>query len=279
VYFGFDKPYTLFAGLIGGAFLSMASHGADQVIVQRLLAASDLKASRKALIGSGIAVWFQFALFLMIGIGLYAFYQARAFAVPDSIFPTFVVDSMPEGLKGLIVAAVLAATMSAHSGAMNSLAASTTHDIYLPITGRRADDPHTLRIGKLFTLGWGVILLVAALLYRQQGTPVVVIALSIASFTYGALLGGFFLGMLWQRAMQRDAITGMAVGIVAMSFVVFAKQMMPIFPSLTGMLTTLSHISFPWYVLIGTSFTVGVGILSSFTHGPRVTPTATDVAR
>src|SRR5205823_5470856 len=100
--------------------------------------------------------------------------------------------------------AVLAATMSAHSGAMNSLAASTTHDIYLPISGRRADDPRTLRMAKMFTLFWGVILLVAALLYRQQGTPVVVIALSIASFTYGALLGGFFLGMLWSRAAQRD---------------------------------------------------------------------------
>jgi SSS family solute:Na+ symporter len=266
VYFGFDKPYTLFAGLIGGAFLSMASHGADQVIVQRLLAASSLKESRKALIGSGIAVFFQFALFLMIGIGLYAFYQARIFAVPDSIFPTFVVDSMPAGLRGLIVAAVLAATMSAHSGAMNSLAASTTHDIYLPLSGRRADDPRTLRMAKLFTLFWGAILLIAALLYRQQGTPVVVIALSIASFTYGALLGGFFLGMLWQRAIQRDAILGMAVGIIAMSFVVFAKPMMLVFPSLTNVLTPISHIAFPWYVLIGTSFTMGVAILSSFTH-------------
>ena len=137
------------------------------------------------------------------------------------------------------------------------------------MTGRSAEDPRTLRVSKLFTLFWGVVLLVAALLYRQQGTPVVVIALSIASFTYGALLGGFFLGMLWRRARQRDAITGMAVGIVAMSFVVFAKQMMPIFPSLNRMLTALSHISFPWYVLIGTSFTVGVGILSSFTHGQR----------
>ena len=278
VYWGFDKPYTLFAGLIGGAFLSMASHGADQLIVQRLLAASSLRESRKALIGSGIAVWFQFALFLMIGIGLYAFYQARPFAVPDSIFPTFVVDSMPPGLRGLIVAAVLAATMSAHSGAMNSLAASTTHDIYLPISGRALDDPRTLRISKLFTLFWGVVLLVAALLYRQQGTPVVVIALSIASFTYGALLGGFFLGMLWPRAIQRDAITGMAVGIVAMSFVVFAKQMMSAFPYLTPALTPVSHISFPWYVLIGTSFTVGIGILSSFTHGRPTTHTVRDVA-
>ena len=268
VYFGFDKPYTLFAGLIGGAFLSMASHGADQLIVQRLLAASSLKDSRKALIGSGVAVILQFTLFLMIGIGLYAFYQARQFAVPDSIFPTFVVDSMPAGLRGLLVAAVLAATMSAHSGAMNSLAASTTHDIYLPLSGRTADDPRTLRMAKMFTLFWGVLLLVVALLYRQQGTPVVVIALSIASFTYGALLGGFFLGMVWPRAAQRDAITGMAVGIVAMSFVVFAKPMMSIFPRLTGLLTTLSHISFPWYVLIGTSFTVGIGILSSLTHPP-----------
>jgi len=273
VYFGFDKPYTLFAGLIGGAFLSMASHGADQLIVQRLLAASSLKESRKALIGSGVAVILQFTLFLMIGIGLYAFYQARPFAVPDSIFPSFVVDSMPAGLRGLIVAAVLAATMSAHSGAMNSLAASTTHDIYLPLSGRREDDPRTLKMAKMFTLFWGTALLIIALLYKQQGTPVVVIALSIASFTYGALLGGFFLGMLWRRAIQRDAITGMAVGIVAMSFVVFAKQMMPIFPSMRDTLTTISHIAFPWYVLIGTSFTVGVGILSSFTHA---TPTGGD---
>ncbi|HEY1952846.1 MAG TPA: sodium:solute symporter [Gemmatimonadaceae bacterium] len=266
LYTGFDRPQTLFAGLLGGAFLSMASHGADQLIVQRLMAASSLKESRKALIGSGIAVFLQFGLFLIIGIGLFALYGGRHFAVPDSIFPTFVVDSMPAGLRGLIVAAVLAATMSAHSGALNSLAASTTHDIYLPLSGRTADDPRTLRIGKLFTMFWGVVLLVMALLYPAQNTPVVVVALSIASFTYGALLGGFFLGMLWRRAIQRDAITGMAIGIVAMSFVVFAKQMMPLFPSIKGTLTTLSTIAWPWYVLIGTSFTVGVGILSSFTH-------------
>jgi Na+/proline symporter len=120
---------------------------------------------------------------------------------------------------------------------------------------------------------WGVVLLVMALLYPAQNTPVVVVALSIASFTYGALLGGFFLGMLWRRANQRDAITGMAVGIVAMSFVVFAKQMMPLFPSIKGTLTTLSTIAWPWYVLIGTSFTVGVGMLSSLTHGA---PTGAD---
>jgi SSS family solute:Na+ symporter len=265
-YPGFDRPLTLFAGLLGGAFLSMASHGADQLIVQRLLAASSLTDSRKALIGSGVAVIAQFALFLLIGLGLWAFYEQRTFAVPDSIFPDFVVNQMPAGLRGLIIAAVLAAAMSSLSGSMNSLAAATTHDIYLPLSGRAPADPKTLRMGKLFTLFWGVVLLTAALLYRQQGTPVVVVALSIASFTYGGLLGGFFLGMLWRRAIQRDAIVGMATAIVIMSVVVFARQLVPVFPSLSETLTALSRIAWPWYVLIGTTITIVVGILSSFTH-------------
>jgi SSS family solute:Na+ symporter len=272
-YLGFDRPLTLFAGLLGGAFLSMASHGADQLIVQRLLAASSLKDSRKALIGSGVAVIAQFALFLLIGLGLWAFYDQRVFAVPDSIFPDFVVNQMPAGLRGLIIAAVLAAAMSSLSGSMNSLAAATTHDIYLPLSGRAPADPKTLRMGKLFTLFWGVVLLTAALLYRQQGTPVVVVALSIASFTYGGLLGGFFLGMLWRRAIQRDAILGMATAIIIMSVVVFARQLTPVFPSFTETLTALSRIAWPWYVLIGTTITMIVGILSSFTHP---TPTGED---
>jgi Na+/proline symporter len=238
-YLGFDRPLTLFAGLLGGAFLSMASHGADQLIVQRLLAASSLKDSRKALIGSGFAVIAQFTLFLLIGLGLWAFNAHRTFAVPDSIFPDFVVNQMPAGLRGLIIAAVLAAAMSSLSGSMNSLAAATTHDIYLPLSGRTPADPRTLRMGKLFTLFWGLLLLTAALLYRQQGTPVVVVALSIASFTYGGLLGGFFLGMLWPRAIQRDAILGMATAIIIMSVVVFAKQLA--ITMIVGMLSSFTH--------------------------------------
>jgi Na+/proline symporter len=160
---------------------------------------------------------------------------------------------MPHGLIGLIVAAILAATMSTHSGAINSLAASTTHDIYLPMSGIRADDPRVLRMAKRFTLFWGVLLTGGALLYREQGTPVVQIALKIASFTYGGLLGGFFLAILWRRANQRDAILGMAIGISAMVLVVFVQPM-------------ASAIAFPWYTLIGSSITVAVGIASSYTH-------------
>ena len=265
-YAGIDRAHTIWAGLLGGAFLSMASHGTDQLIVQRLLSARSLKDGQRAIIGSGFVVFAQFTLFLMIGVGLWAFYQGRSFALTDTIFPTFIIQQMPPGLVGLIVAAIVAATMSTHSGAINSLAAATTHDIYLPLTGRSADDPRTLRTGKLFALAWGVVLTIGALLFKQQGTPVVVVALGIASFTYGGLLGGFFLGILWRRAIQRDAIIGMSIGIFTMSFIVFAKQMSAWAPSLAGPLLPFGRIAWPWYVLIGTSITMAAGILSSLTH-------------
>ncbi|HET9424065.1 MAG TPA: sodium:solute symporter [Gemmatimonadaceae bacterium] len=274
-YTGFDRPHTIWAGVIGGAFLSMASHGADQLIVQRLLASSSFRDARRSLIGSGIAVILQFTLFLMIGIGLFAYYRGQVFQRPDEIFPRFIVEVMPPGLTGLVIAAILAAAMSTVSGSLNSLSAATTHDIYLPLTGRRADDPGVLRIGKVFTLLWAVVLIGGALMYRAQGTPVVVVALSVASFTYGGLLGGFFLGMLWRRAIQRDAILGMAVGIAAMTLVVFARPLSAAYPALADTLGPLGRIAWPWYVLIGTSITMLVGILSSFTHpAPAERPAA-----
>jgi solute:Na+ symporter, SSS family len=263
-YAGIDRPHTLWAGLIGGGFLSMASHGADQLIVQRLMASGSLTDARKALMGSGIVVFAQFTMFLFIGIGLFAFYQGEAFARPDAIFPRFIVEVMPAGLTGLVIAAILAAAMSTVSGALNSLAAASLHDLYLPITGKRAEDPGVLRVGKMFTLVWAAILLGGAMLYKNEGTPVVTIALSIASFTYGGLLGAFFLAMLVPRAKQRDAITGMVVGIGTMSFVVFAKALSGWFPALAPTLAPFTVIAWPWYVLIGTTLTFTTGVLMSF---------------
>jgi SSS family transporter len=268
-----SEPHTMGAGIIGGAFLSMASHGADQLIVQRLLSARSLNESRAAVIGSGIAVIIQFSLFLMLGMGLWAFYQNRVFPTPDAIFPTFIVDQMPHGLIGLLLAAVLAATMSTHSGAINSLAAASTHDIYLPITKRDPDDPRTLRVGRIFALIWGIVLTGGALLFpKNQQTPVVVIALSIASFTYGALLGGFFLAIFWRRANQVDAILGMSVGIAVMTFIVFSKQITAAFPGMGPVLAPVSNLAYPWFVLIGTTITLTVGIVSSLTHAAPPRP-------
>jgi SSS family solute:Na+ symporter len=269
---GVDRPHTLLAGLLGGAFLAMASHGADQIIVQRLLTANSLRDARRALIGSGIAVITQFALFLSIGLGLWAYYEARVFPAPDRIFPTFIIEGMPPGLTGLVIAAILAAAMSTVSGSLNALAAATLHDLYAPLRGAPTG-AESLRLSRLFTLGWAVVLVGGALLYRAEGTPVVVIALSIASFTYGGLLGGFFLAMLWPRAVQRDAILGMAVGIFTMSIVVFAGRLGAAFPGLAATLAPVTGIAWPWFVLIGTSVTLTAGILSSLTHAaPRAAP-------
>jgi solute:Na+ symporter, SSS family len=266
--FTLSNPHTVWAGLIGGAFLAMASHGTDQLIVQRLMSSRSLKDAQRAIIGSGFVVFVQFFLFLTIGLGLWAFYQGRIFpTTTDTIFPTFILEQMPPGLVGLIVAAIVAATMSTHSGAINSLAGATTHDIYLPLTKRDASDPQTLKMGRLFALVWGTVLTLGALLFPQDTrTPVVVVALGIASFTSGGLLGGFFLGIFWRRAIQRDAILGMSVAIATMAFIVFAKPISAAYPSLASTLGPFAQIAWPWYVLIGTSITLIVGILSSLSH-------------
>jgi len=242
----------------------------DQMIVQRLFATGSLALARRALIGSGVVVLAQFALFLFIGVGLYAFYAGAEFPRPDAIFPRFIVEVMPPGLTGIVIAAVLAAAMSTISSSINSLAAASVHDLYLPITGRTPDEATLLRTSKRFTLFWAAVLVGGALLYRNEGTPVVTIALSIASFTYGGLLGAFFLGMLVRRARQRDAIVGMAVGISVMSAVVFATPLSSWFPIVAPLLAPVRGVAWPWFVLIGTSLTFATGLLAS-----RFSPPAT----
>jgi SSS family solute:Na+ symporter len=271
-YTGIDRPHTVWAGVIGGAFLSMASHGADQTIVQRMLSSRNLRDAQKAIIGSGLVVFVLMTLFLTVGMGLWSFYSAKEFATPDSIFPTYIVTQMPHGLIGLLLASIVAATMSTHSGAINSLAAATTHDIYLPLTKRSADDPSTFKAGRLFALGWGVVLTVGALFFPEGKTPVVVIALSIASFTQGALLGAFFLGIYNARANQRDVITGMTVGIVSMVFIVFAKQLTASYPGMTAALGPFANVAWPWYVLIGLTITFTTGSLLALTHTQQPLP-------
>ncbi len=262
---GFADPKWVLTGIVGGAFLTMASHGADHLIVQRLLASPSLRDARRALVTSGVIVLAQFALFLVIGTALWTFYEGRTFATPDEIFPRFAVEELPPVVSGMVVAAILAAAMSS---SLNALAAVSVHDIYVPLSRRAHDETHLLRLGKRFTLAWGGVLIVLSLAFQwvASGTPVVVIALQIASFTYGGLLGGFLLGILSRRADERDAVTGMAIAVALMTSLWAAQQ----FGAVPKTVDTL------WFALIGSAVTVGAGTASSLVRGSRAAPPATE---
>lgn len=245
-------------GLIGGGFLTMASHGADQLIVQRLLAAPSLNGARKALIGSSVVVMGQFALFLLVGVGLWVYFGGAAFQSPDEIFPRFIIERMPPGLAGLLLAAIMAAMMSTVSSSLNSLASSATFDIYAPLTGR-TDPRHLLKVGRGLTLAWAIVLLGGAMVFQQalEGTPVVVVALQIASFTYGGLLGGFLLALLARGADQTDAIVAISVAVLSMS-VLWIGQTTGAIPPLVNSL---------WFACLGSVLALVVGYASSRLRG------------
>lgn len=243
----FRVLYTFWGGVAGGALLSAASHGTDHLIVQRLLAARGLRDARLALVGSGVFIIFQFALFLLVGTTLWLAGADHPGMRSDAIYPTFIVHGLPVGLAGLVVAGILAAAMSSHASAVNSLASASTHDFYQPLTGRREPE-HLLRVGRWFTLFWTAVLVTGALAFRSQNTPVVQLALSVASITYGGLLGTYILGGIWPRAATADVLAAIAVSVGVMGPVVLAP---------------LPGLAWPWYVPLGTAITIAAGIASS----------------
>lgn len=238
-------PYTLWAGVLGGAFLSMASHGTDQLIVQRLLTCRDLRASQKALVGSGLAVIVQFLLFLAVGLGLWAFYQGRPFERTDEIFARFIVEQLPPGVTGLLIAGVFAAAMSSLSSSINSLASATAYDYWAPLVGARGDEGRILKAGKVFTLVWAALLVAGAVVFipLSTRTSAVEAALGIASVVYGGLLGAFALGVLTRKSGQGAALVGMVAGIATVWLLREA-------------------VAWPWYVPLGTAVTFVVGGLA-----------------
>jgi len=257
------KPYTFWAGVIGGAFLTTASHGTDQLIVQRLLAARNLRQSKTALLSSGAAIFFQFALFLVLGVMLFAYYMLPSahFGKADRIYPTFIVTHMPHVISGLLIAAVLAAAMSNLSAALNSLSSSTVMDFYLRIKAfNRRDraastesaednsgaDEQRMRLSRVVTIVWAAVLFVLAVLCLHRVSRVVEVGLQIASVAYGALLGAFLLGVLTRRANQ----VGVAIGMLC----VLATEIY---------LWKFTAVPFTWWVMIGTTFTFAIGYIAS----------------
>lgn len=246
-------PYTFWAGVIGGAFFTVASHGTDQLIVQRLLAARGRKQSATALISSGVAVLFQFALFLTMGILLWAYYRAPSaqFGRPDRIYPTFIVTRMPHGISGLLIAAILAAAMSNLSAALNSLSSSAIMDFYARLRPQ-ADETTKMRLSRLATLAWALVLFGLAVIALHKVGRVVEVGLQIASVAYGALLGVFLLGVLTRRANERGAMVGMLFG--------FGVELY---------LWLGTRVPWTWWVMIGTALTFGVGLIASSIPGSR----------
>ncbi len=224
-------PYVFWVALFGGAVFSIASHGTDQLIVQRLLATGNLRSSQKALIWSGIVASLQFGLFLFIGLILYVFYAGASpseigLATTDEIFARFIVDHMPVGVAGLIVASLFAAAMSSLSSSLNALASSTTYDLIKPMSKAVWDDARELWISRMVTIGWGVILTGSAFLFTwlqlsgDDRPAIVELGLGIASYTYGGLLGIFLLGRLFSKPDKTDAMIGFFSGLIALLFMV-----------------------------------------------------------
>ncbi len=256
-YSGFDltigefikQPYTFITALVAGAVFSLASHGTDQIIVQRLLTCKDKRAAQKAIISSGFAVLLQFLLFLILGTMLFAFYNGASYQElgltrSDGIFPKFIVEEMPSGISGLIVAALFAAAMSTLSSSLSSLSSSAMLDIYIPLFGKGKSEAVLLKTSRMNTLLWGAILVGAALAFIGLQGTVVEVALGIASYTYGGLLGIFLLGFIDKTASQRDAIIGFFTALVVMVLLIQTIK-----------------IAWPLYTVVGSLTTILVGTL------------------
>jgi SSS family transporter len=245
--FDFWKPYTFWAGVVGGTFLTTASHGTDQLIVQRLLAARSQRQSIAALLSSGVAILFQFSLFLMVGVMLFVYYRVPStnFGSADRIYPKFIVSQMPNGISGLLIAAILAAAMSNLSAALNSLSSTSIIDFYLQ---RRphADERRRVQLSRMATFAWALVLFSLAVLSLHKVGRVIEVGLQIASVAYGALLGVFLLGVLTRRANQSGAMIGMLCGFVSELYI-----------------WTRTRLPWTWYVAIGTVVTFTVGYAAS----------------
>lgn len=241
--------YTFWSGVFGGTFLTMASHGTDQLIVQRLLAARSELQSKAALIMSGIAILAQFSLFLLIGAMLFVYYHLnpapQGFSRADIVFPTFIVSRMPHGVSGLLIGAILAAAMSNLSAALNSLSSTATVDFYARLRPHSSEQAR-MRFSRMAMVGWGAMLFVLALVARHGGR-VIEVGLSIASVAYGALLGVFLLGVLTRGASERGAMAGMVCGL-----------------ALNLYLWLFTHVSFTWYVVLGSVATFVIGYAASW---------------
>jgi SSS family transporter len=236
-----QRPYTLLAGIIGGAALTLATHGTDQFLVQRLLSAQSARAAARGLVLSGFLVLAQFAFFLLIGVMLFTYYQhapmARPLARGDELLPGFIVTALSHGTAGFIVAAIVAAALSP---SINAMAATTVNDFYAKYVRPNADDATLMRVSRMWTIIWGIVQIGVAIAAQQMQRSVLDAGLAVLSWASGPVLGAFLLGTLAPAITERQALIGMIVGLVVMT-IVWGWPL---------------PIAFTWYVFIGATSTV-----------------------
>jgi len=250
------QPYVLAAGVLGGLFLTIGSHGADQLMVQRYLCARTEREAGRALALSGLVVFAQFAFFLLIGVGLFCYYRAfppaQAFDHPDRVFARFIVERMPPGVLGLVLGAIFAAAMSTLSSSLNSSATAAVHDFYRPLLRPGASSGHLLNATRAFTIVFGLVQIAVGISGQWLSESVVSNVLTIAGFTTGIILGVFFLGILTRRVGQKAALAGMMLGLTGMTAVAFATPL-----------------AWPWYAMAGSLGTLALGLLASLVWPPE----------
>lgn len=260
--FNLTKTYTFWAGLIGGCFVVMSTHGTDQYMVQRYLCTDRSSRAAAALLSSGLIILAQFIGFLFIGVLLFAFYQPYAdpayaalapaqtsfpFASGDRVFPDFITKHLPSGLAGLVVAAIFAAAMSS---SLNSIAATAVNDLYRPFAPERTDK-HYLKVSRVLTLVWGAVQIAVAFAIREVNRSALDQALSIASLINGPVLGVFLIGTFLRRVSEPPALIGLVVGTAVMLYVRFQTP-----------------IAWTWYALMGSAITFAVAWMVSFFFAP-----------
>lgn len=247
--FELTRDYTFWSGLIGGMVLNTATHGADQMMVQRYLAARSKGQAALALIASGFVILTQFALFLFIGVSLWVFYSSFPPTVhlrSDEAFTYFIIKYLPTGVLGLVIAAIFSAAMGTLAGSLNASASTIVNDLYRPFISLK-DERHLMKVGRAMTIFWGFLLVLVALGARYLKASVVANALTVASFVFGILLGLFLLGILTKRVGQTASLIGVIAGVCAVSYAKFGTML-----------------AWPWFALVG-SFTVfTVGLAASF---------------
>ncbi len=270
-----DAPvaYTLWAGLIGGAVFSMASHGADQLMVQRYLCAKSLRAARLALVLSGVTVLAQFVLFLAVGVGMYLLANAGLFPEAalaernDEVFPLFIIKKLPTGVVGVLVAAVLAAAMSTLSSSLNSSANALVTDFYRPLRPNHTERQYVL-LSRVMTAVWGVAqMAVAYAAYRSGSTDSVVNrVLAVAGATFGLVLGLFVLGSLRKPVRSRAALVGLVCGFLAvLALWLPTTGLTADAPAWVPDVYRKPVLAWPWFAPVGTATTVLVALLINLT--------------